>query len=822
MRKSLRYIFAVIAPLLLFAACTSRDDLYPDAIEIHSSPVVCTRPGITLEKPLKVEVLGPVRRGLLGGKGQRSPVPAATVHFSILANNTNIWFPDGTSVETDQGGYASLRVHIGNTLGDHYVKAAVQSQDGSERSVIFRIVAGIEKLNNNQEALAGHTCSQPFSIRVFDITGAPLPGAMVYFSLNQNEKRVSISRPYCITDQDGIAGVYAAAGDHTGEAEILAEVEYPGKILSFRGLRFKVMILNQTSLIISLLGGLAIFIFGMKIMAEGLQRVAGSRLKNILQLFVRNRLVGVLVGTGVTAVIQSSSATTVMVVGFVNAGLLTLRQAISVIYGSSIGTTITAQIIAFKLTKIALPTIIIGLVIQMVSKRMTTKFWGEVLLGFGLLFFGMSMMSDTLVPLRESPTFISFFHGFDCSPVNGIMPFSSVLWAVLIGTAMTAIVQSSSATVGLVMALAASGLINFYTAVPLVLGDNIGTTITANLAAIGTNRSARRAAIANTVIKVSGTLFMVGLFYYTYDGVPVFLYFINMITPGNVLSVYSENIARHIAMAHTMFNVCNVIILLPLVNQLAWLCEKILPIKTTGVEQRHQYLEQHLLETPPLAFVQITKELAYMTRRSMKMVEEAYRCLAENTLKWEDSIRRREEIVDQLQTDLSEYIADLTGKPLTEQESSVVPELMHAVHDAERVGDLAMNIFEQAERRIRKNIELSDDAIKDLHDMFTTVDHQCGDVVEALRTGNLDSARQAIAHEKKINDMQRRLSSRNMKRLESGVCSTRSGVMFLEIVTNLERIGDHLVNIAERIHAIALFEPEDGKPPKKIVDGSVV
>jgi phosphate:Na+ symporter len=192
----------------------------------------------------------------------------------------------------------------------------------------------------------------------------------------------------------------------------------------------------------------------------------------------------------------------------------------------------------------------------------------------------------------------------------------------------------------------------------------------------------------------------------------------------------------------------------------------------------------------------------------MKMVEEAFRCLAENTLKWEDSIRRREELVDELQEDITEYIAELTGRPLTEKESSIVPELMHAVHDAERVGDLAINIFELAETRIRKSITLSKKAIDDLHEMFNVVDQQCGHVVEALRTGNADLSREAVAEEHKINDLQRRLSGRHMKRLESGACSPRSGILFLDIVTNLERIGDHLVNIAERIPAIAPFEPD--------------
>jgi len=804
--KFIKIISLIICLTPLFYGCVNSVDNYPDKIIIKSGNNQCVPPSSPLPKELTVQVLGPHQKGLLGGKGSRDPVKDVKVNFYVTGQNTNLCFPMGISAITDPGGLASIPITVGKTLGDIYVKAEFKHKSGEEKSAFFRLISGIEISGDKQEALAGHTCSKPLTVKVFNKEGNPAINAEVFFTTEKRSPDTKLSDTYVHTDKNGIAKTFVTVGKKTKTVGVTAEVVANGQ--TYRSLHFSIMGLNQTGLIISLLVGLAIFIFGMTIMADSLQRVAGPRLKDILQLFVRNRFVGVLVGTGVTAVIQSSSACTVMVVGFVNAGLLTLRQAISVIFGSSIGTTVTAQIIAFKLTKLALPAVIIGLIIQMVSKKSTTKFWGLVLLGFGLLFLGMGMMSDTLIPLRTSPTFISFFQRFDCTPINGIMPIGPVLCAILIGTLTTMVVQSSSATVGLVMALAMSGLINFYTAIPLILGDNIGTTITANLAAIGANRNARRSAIANTLMKVSGTATMLFLFYVPYKSTPVFLYLVNKITSGNVLAAHPENISRHIAMAHTIFNVINVVVLLPFIGALAWLCEKIVPIRESEQTETLQYLEPHLLNTPSLAIGQTTRELAYMTRRSVKMVEDSYKCLKENNLKWEDDILRREEIVDDLQDQITEYLAKLTSQMLTEKESKTIPIIMHAVHDVERIGDLAINILELAQRRVSKKLIITEDFFKLIDEVFDEINAQCNLVFEGLHSANPDLSKLSIAKEEKVNALHKRISSRILKDYNPKSETVRSTVLILDVLANLERIGDHLVNIAERIPAIVLFEPE--------------
>jgi len=340
----------------------------------------------------------------------------------------------------------------------------------------------------------------------------------------------------------------------------------------------------------------------------------------------------------------------------------------------------------------------------------------------------------------------------------------------------------------------------------LILGDNIGTTITANLAAIGANRNARRAAIANTLMKVSGTITMLFLFYVPYKGTPVFLYLINKVTSGNVFAEQPENIARHIAMAHSIFNVINVIILLPFIAALAWLCEQIVPIRKTEKTETMQYLEPHLLNTPSIAIVQAARELAYMTRRAMKMVDDSYKCLRNKSLKWEDDVLKREEIVDKLQEEISDYLSKLAAQMLTEKEAETIPVLMHAVHDVERIGDLAINILELAERSISKKITFSEQTLKELDEMFTTVDSQCNHVFEGLTNANLESARLCLAGEEKINAMHKRLSSAQIKAFDPKTETVRNTVLVLDVLANFERIGDHLVNIAERIPAIASFE----------------
>lgn len=795
----MRYLLLLTLSLLVFG-CSKAQDGIPELLSPVSEAVVCVPPKTNVT--LRVKVEGPLIPGLLGGRGQRDPIDGAVVTFSQRENDPEISFPNGTTARSDAGGTAELEVAIGKTTGDHHISAAAKSPFG-DVSCEFRIVSGLSLRNTRQEILSGHTSPDMLSLTVYDKDGNPQSGVPIHFLIDPFSG-CRLSAREVTTDEAGMGGTLITAGKTTGETEVIAEVEMPG-VSNMRGLHFQSVVINTTSVIIAILGGLALFLLGMTMMSEGLQSVAGSRLKSILQLFVKNRFTGIIVGTVITAIVQSSSASTVMVVGFVNAGLMNLEQAISVILGSCIGTTVTTQIIAFGLSDIALPAVLIGLIVRLSSKKASGRYWGDVIMGFGLLFFGMDMMNKTLVPLRTSPTFVNVFRTFDCAPIDGFMPIHHILAAMGIGLVATMIVQSSAATIGVVMALAGSGLVNFYTAFPLVLGCDIGTTITANLAAIGANRKARRAALVNTIIKALGTLIMLPLFYVKYKGEPVFLAFIDSITAGEVLGGHSENIVRHIAMANTFFSIFMVAILVPFTGTLAWICEKLIPVKGESEESEHALLDERLLKTPALALTQSVSEILYMLRRADKNVDDAFLCFCEGTVRFSKNILKREEEINTLNKKITSYTAALAKQGLNDDEIALLPELMHISHDIERIGDLSINIFELAQKRTEEQISLSDSAIRELTEINDLLQKQFDQVKLALEHADRTAANNAVALEEDLNQMHRKLTANHMKRLEAGQCSPNATILFLDVIGNIERIGDHLLNIAQRINFISPY-----------------
>ncbi|NIN35805.1 MAG: Na/Pi cotransporter family protein, partial [Gammaproteobacteria bacterium] len=448
--------------------------------------------------------------------------------------------------------------------------------------------------------------------------------------------------------------------------------------------------MNQ-QLVFGLLGGLGLFLFGMKIMSEGLQKIAGSRMRKILGALTNNRIVGTLVGIAVTTIIQSSSATTVMVVGFVNAGLMSLVQSIGIILGANIGTTVTAQLIAFKITKYALPAIGIGAGFKLFSKNKKWSYLGEVLLGFGLLFFGLSVMKSAFDPLKTSEEFRQLF----------LIVGDNHLLGVLIGAVLTMIVQSSSATIGITIALASSGIISFEASMALILGENIGTTITANLAAIGTNLAARRTALAHFLFNAIGVCYM--LVFFTF-----FLKFISSITPGDADFIIQTQeqavrlggdlgdkpfIARHIANTHTMFNIINTIIFLPLVGLLAKLSTMMIRGREADIEFHLQYLDSRVLNTPPIALAQARSETRRMAKIAQEMVDETLAFLQDHDLKRIAVLEKKEELTDLLQKEITDFLVSLSQQSITQESSKEVASMMHMVNDLERVGDHCENLW---------------------------------------------------------------------------------------------------------------------------------
>ena len=547
---------------------------------------------------------------------------------------------------------------------------------------------------------------------------------------------------------------------------------------------------------ITVLGGLALFIYGMGLMSEGLTLVAGARMKSILGYVTRNRVAAIASGAGITALIQSSSATTVMTVGFVNAGLLSLTQAIGVIFGANIGTTVTGQLVSLKVTDLALPAVVLGVVGLMVARRsMILGAWRTVL-GFGLLFFGMNMMSHELKALAKLPEFISFFSHFDCSPsAGGYLPFGAVLGAIAVGTLCTVAVQSSSATIGITIALANAGVINLWTAVPIVLGDNIGTTVTALLASIGTNVNARRAALAHALFNVIGTLLLVATFVLVFaEGdtrAPAFFHLVNACAEGNAF--LGENPGRHVAMAHTLFNVTNVVVLAFFIPMLSRLCMRLI---RGDANQKVESLEPLLLANPALALVAARRTLGEMTRRASTVASVALNTCLGRAHVAEESVQDAEREIDGLQASLRDYLVAISQRKLTEQQAQTLPEMLHCVNDAERISDIALKIFRKASRVQREG--LPDEVLHLTNDLMSELRAMAAGIVHALRSGEA-LAFDPNASEGRIVEMARDLTRRFARQLQEASGETPHDMAFLTVMSAVKDVARHLDNIAERI-----------------------
>lgn len=799
MKNLFKTLALSVVVLVTFTACSKTDSVKSkkvSKIKILQGAEQCALPGEKFTKLLRLELLGKKESGLLGGKGQSPPVSKVKVSF-VPVEGSDLKLSQASAI-SDAGGSVSVQVTAGNKVGDQYLKISTK-----EKSTIVRFITGVSITGANQECSTGQLMHDPLIVKIVNAQGKAAKGVPVYFKLTSSPKKskAKLQKSCVITNDEGIAENNLKIGSKTGEYNINIEIADAKNNLHIRGINVRELGLNFWSVVISVLGGLAIFIFGMKQMSDGLQKVAGEKMKQILHFFTSNRFVAVFAGAFITAVIQSSSATTVMVIGFVNAGLLNLFQSIGIIFGANIGTTVTAQIISFKLSGLALPAITIGLLIMFFKHRMA-KGWGETILGFGLLFFGMSIMSHELKMLGVFPSFINFFQSFDCTSVNGVMPIGAILGAIGIGTLMTVVIQSSSASMGIVLALAGGGLINFYTAVPLLIGTNIGTTVTAVLASIAANKHAKQAACAHCLFNFSGAIGMMILFYIPWgpNKIPVFMYFINSITGGDVFAAVPQNIVRHIAMAHTFFNVFNVLLLLPFIGIIAKICSVVIPVSDEK-NVKIQALEPHLLNTPSIALEQAVQSIRYMVKESWAMVDSV---ITDHFLKIkvdEDEFEKlnvREDEIDKLQEDITEYLVQITRRELSDEQAGLVPLLMHCTNDAERIADHTANIMTLTKRLAKSKQKLSEGGQEEINILWKILRDQAKNVVKALDGTDSEKVHYALRGEKKINKLVDEYEKNHIERLKDGKCSAVMGVIFIEMLAELEKIGDHLCNIAER------------------------
>lgn len=561
--------------------------------------------------------------------------------------------------------------------------------------------------------------------------------------------------------------------------------------------------MSYYTLIVNVLGGLAFFLLGMKLMSDGLTKIAGERMRRILHICAGNRFSAVIAGAATTAVIQSSSATTVMTVGFVNAGLLTLVQSIGIIFGANIGTTITAQIVAFNISTIAMPSILLGFVLTVIPWKRILG-WGDTILGFGLLFFGMTMMSDELKALSSNSSFIRFFQTFECAPVDGLIPFGSMIGAIGVGLLATVVIQSSSAATGIIIALGASGLIDIYTATALTLGSNIGTTITAQLAAIPANRPAKQTAMAHTLFNVIGAIFIVLTFLIPWgsSGVPAFFYLVGWVTNGSGANL-TNDVARLIANAHTLFNVVTTLLLLPFVNQLAHVCQKLIPVHE---QVRYQYLEPHLLSSPELALDQVVFALRKMLAKSWKIVDQATMKIfipvdLDQTVL--DKIAKREARVDRYQSEIMDYLSEVVKRDISDRLALRIAPLIHCTNDAERIGDRAENITALAVRMKESGRMFSPAATAELEHLFKLLSRQSAAAREALEDVKKCNPELNAEMERAVREYAAEMERTHTARIQCGECTSEAGLIFLEFTSEIVAISRHFSNIHDRVFQIA-------------------
>ena len=848
MRFLSRLATCLLSCLLIaaFAACDGSSE-HPNKVgrlDVIYGSDQCTVPGEEFERDLRVEV-----RGLSGDDS------ASTRKLPLMADEpVRFEAADGSDLEitplsetTDVVGVIRATVKAGHKVGDNYVK--IVPLNAPEKSVRVRLVVGAKIENDERQGATGSVMGDPLAVKIVDADGNPVARAPVYFGVKSSpggKTEPKVLTPEALTDENGVAQTFVRLGGATGEYHFSIEVADPAHGIYIRSMDARLLGIDMFSVCMTMVGGIAFLIFGMLRLSRGLQNIAGEKMQQVLQFFSKNAVLGVLAGTFVTAVIQSSAATTIMVLGFINAGLLNLVQAIGIIFGANIGTTVTAQLISFNLSGLALPAVALGFVLMTFTKKRILQGWGNAIFGFGMLFFGMSMMSSQMRVLGTFPSFLNLFSMIDCAPrtPDGFMPFLPILGAIGLGMVAVFMVSASAAVVGIILALSAAGLVNFYTAVPLLIGTNIGTTINAFLASITANRVAKQAALAHFLFNFFGAVLMVMLLYIPVGAhrTPFFLYIVNSVTPGDAFAAVPQNLERHIAMAHTIFNVLTVLAIMPMLKPFAHLCETLIPgDKTKPVSTRT--LEPLLLRTPAMAIEQSIIEIRKMVELSWSMIDRAvnhhFRAAHVDEKEFEQ-LEADEQQVDKMQSDITSYLVQITRQHLSNPQSNLIPLLMHCTNDAERIADHTANIMRLTKRLSKVDTKLSDVAQDNLNSLWELLSSQAENVKLALshehkssENGVLNAiegerrlnklahkyekqvkammaeqareqqaadnvASEAEANEREINELAKQYEQVHVERRNKGQCAVDASVIFIEMLWELERIGDHLVNIAQR------------------------
>ena len=540
------------------------------------------------------------------------------------------------------------------------------------------------------------------------------------------------------------------------------------------------MSINWQEIAFHFLGGLGLFLYSIKTMGDGLQQAAGDRLRFYIDKYTSNPFFGILVGIGMTALIQSSSGVTVITVGLVSAGLLTLRQAIGIVMGANIGTTVTSFIIGFKLGDYALPMLFLGAVCLFFTKNRTINNIGRIVFGVGGIFFALNLMSGAMEPLKDLQVFKDYMVELSKNPILG----------VLVGTGLTLLIQASSATIGILQNLYASNLIDLQGALPVLFGDNIGTTITAIIASLGANIAAKRVAAAHVTFNVIGTVICI-IFLVPFTGlIQWFESFLNLAPEMTI------------AFAHGTFNITNTIIQFPFIGALAFLVTKLIPGEDEVVKYEPLYLDEQLIkQAPSIALGNAKKELLHLGNYAAKAFDLSYDYIINSNEKVAEKGHKTEEAINTIDEKLTRYLISLSGEALSQKESEVLTNILDSSRDLERIGDHAEALINLNDYLQRKNVQFSEAALEELAEIYHKTSEFVKDALESVENNDFKKAQALIERHEDINNMERVLRKTHIKRLNNGECSPQAGVNFIDIISHYTRVSDHAMNLAEKVLA---------------------
>ncbi|MGZ9911001.1 Na/Pi cotransporter family protein [Streptococcus sp. V919] len=540
------------------------------------------------------------------------------------------------------------------------------------------------------------------------------------------------------------------------------------------------MSINWQEIIFHFLGGLGLFLYSIKTMGDGLQQAAGDRLRYYIDKYTSNPFLGVLVGIVVTALIQSSTGVTVITVGLVSASLLTLRQAIGIIMGANIGTTVTSFIIGFKLGEYALPLIFLGTMFLFFTKNRTVNNIGRILFGVGGIFYALNLISAGMSPLKDLPQFKEYMVTLGQNPILGVVA----------GAVITVLIQASSATIGILQGLYAGGFLDLKGSLPVLFGDNIGTTLTVIIAAAGANVSAKRVAATHVTFNVLGTilcLILLGPF-------------TSMIEYFQALLHLSPEMT--IAFSHGAFNVSNTIVQFPFIGALAYFVTKLIPGEDEVVKYEPLYLDEQLIQqAPSIALGNAKKELLHLGNYAVKAFDLSYDYIINSNEKVAEKGHKTEEAINTIDEKLTRYLITLSSEALSQKESEVLTNILDSSRDLERIGDHAEALINLNDYIQRKNVQFSNSALEELEDIYRQTSEFVKDALESVENNDLEMAESLIERHEAINKMERVLRKTHIKRLNNGECSTQAGVNFIDIISHYTRVSDHAMNLAEKVLA---------------------